>query len=106
MASDIMKERFDEIERLAVAAGLKPFDVQFFEVPTSFIYEVASYGLPTRYSHWSFGKVHQYQRTQGEMGFSKIYELILNNDPSYAFLDKNNTMTSNLMICAHCLAHS
>ncbi len=106
MAKDILKDRFNELERIAIAAGLRPYDVHFFEVPASVIYEVASYGLPTRYNHWSFGKVYQYQKTQGEMGFSKIYELILNNDPSFAFLDKSNTDTINLMIAAHCYAHS
>ena len=103
---DILKERFGEIERLAAAVGLKPYDICYFEVPASLITEVASYGLPTRYSHWSFGKVHQYQRMQGEMGYSHIYELILNNDPSYAFLDKDNSDTGNLLIAAHCLGHS
>jgi len=106
MASNLIKDRFKEIERLAHAAGLRHYDVQFFEVPTSVIYEVASYGLPTRYSHWSFGRVYQYQKTQGEMGHSKIYELILNNNPSYAFLDTTNTDTINLMIAAHCFGHS
>ena len=106
MASEKLKDRFKELENLALAAGLKPFDIHFFEVPTSVIREVASYGLPTRYSHWSFGRIYQYQKSQEEMGSSKIYELILNNNPSYAFLDINNTETANLMICAHCLAHS
>lgn len=106
MVDDRMKERFAELERLSKAAGLDPYDVHFFNVPTNVIYEVASYGLPTRYSHWSFGRVYQQQRTQGEMGMSKIYELVLNNDPSYAFLDKNNPDTINLLICAHVLAHS
>lgn len=106
MATDILRERFDEIEALAKAAGLKHYDVHFFEVPASVIYEVASYGLPTRYSHWSFGKIYQHQQSQHEMGHAKIYELILNNDPSYAFLDKTNTDTTNLMIAAHCYGHS
>jgi stage V sporulation protein R len=106
MANEQTKERFKELETLARAAGLKHYDIQFFEVPSSVIYEVASYGLPTRYSHWSFGRVYQYQKTQGEMGFSKIYELILNNDPAYAFLDTTNTETINLMIAAHCMGHS
>ncbi len=106
MISDRLKERFIEIEKLAKGAGLDPYDVHFFQVPASIIYEVASYGLPTRYSHWSFGRVYQHQKTQGEMGMSKIYELILNNDPSYAFLDKNNTDTINLLVAAHCYAHS
>lgn len=106
MASDTLKKRFEEIEALAAAAGLDPYPICYFEVPSYKIYEVASYGLPTRYSHWSYGKFYQYQRTQGEMGYSKIYELILNNNPSYAFLDENNTETENLMIAAHCLGHS
>lgn len=101
-----MQLRFAELEKLARAANLDPYDVLFLHVPTEIIYQVASYGLPTRFSHWSFGRVYKHQRTQGEMGYSKIYELILNNDPSYAFLDKNNTDTINLMIAAHCLAHS
>ena len=105
-AYEIMQERFSDLERLARGAGLDPYDVVFFNVPVGVIYEVASYGLPTRYSHWSFGRVYQYQKTQGEMGMSKIYELILNNDPSYAFLDKNNPATTNLLIAAHCFAHS
>ncbi len=106
MTANLLKDRFEELEKLALAAGLEPYDIHFFEVPTSVIYEVASYGLPTRYSHWSFGRVYQHQKTQGEMGFSKIYELILNNDPSYAFLDKNNPDTINLMIAAHCIGHA
>lgn len=106
MSSDRLKDRFHELEKLALAAGLRPYDVHFFEVPASLIYEIASYGLPTRYSHWSFGKVYQHQKNQGEMGFSKIYELIINNNPSYAFLDNSNSDTTNLLICAHCLGHS
>jgi len=62
MANELMKKRFKELESIAYAAGLRHYDIQFFEVPTSVIYEVASYGLPTRYSHWSFGKVYQYQK--------------------------------------------
>lgn len=106
MPSDLLKERFAELEKLAKAAGIEYYDIQFFEVPSIVIYEVASYGLPTRYSHWSFGRAFSHQKTQGEMGFSKIYELILNNNPSYAFLDTSNTETANLMICAHCIGHS
>ena len=101
-----LQERFDELEKLARAAGLDPYDVHFFHVPASIIYEIASYGLPTRYSHWTFGRMYQRQKTQGEMGMSKIYELVINNNPSYAFLDKNNTNTVNLLIAAHVFSHA
>lgn len=106
MSTDKLKERLVDIERLARGAGLKHYPVQFFEVPSTVIYEVASYGLPTRYSHWSFGRVYEHQKTYGEMGMSKIYELILNNNPSYAFLDVTNPDTINLLVAAHCLGHS
>lgn len=106
MASSFLRERFAELERLAKAAGLRPYDVHFFEVPTSVIFQVASYGLPTRYNHWSFGKHYEWQKAQSEMGSSKIYELVLNNSPSYAFLDDSNPDIVNLLVCAHVLAHS
>jgi len=65
--SDNMQTRFNEIERLARAAGLRPYDTHFFQVPSSVITEVASYGLPTRYSHWSFGRVFDDQKRAEEM---------------------------------------
>lgn len=102
MINEKTKERFLEIEKLAKASGLDFYDVHFFEVPTSVIVQTASYGLPTRYSHWTHGKAWIYQQSQAEMGFSKIYELILNNNPSIAYLDSGNTDTINLMIAAHC----
>jgi spore cortex formation protein SpoVR/YcgB (stage V sporulation) len=40
------------------------------------------------------------------MGLSKVYEVILNNNPSYAFLLDTNSEVQNLFIVAHCLGHS
>jgi len=104
--NNALEKRFEEIEDLARKMGLDFFPVIFEEVPREIIWDVASYGLPTRMSHWSFGRTYLHQKTHGEMGFSKIYELILNNDPSYAFLDDTNSDVVNLLICAHCLGHS
>lgn len=101
-----LEKRFDELEVLARAEGLDPFPVLFEEVPREIIWDVASYGLPTRMSHWSFGRSYIHQKVSGEMGYSKIYELILNNNPSYAFLDDSNSDVINLLICAHCYGHS
>jgi len=104
--SKSLDERFEEIEALADKMGLDPFPVIYEVVPREIIWDVSSYGLPTRMSHWSFGRSFVHQKTYGEMGFSKIYELILNNDPSYAFLDETNPDVVNLLVCAHCLGHS
>ncbi len=39
------------------------------------------------------------------MGLSKIYEIVLNNDPCYAFLLDTNTEIANLMVAAHVFGH-
>lgn len=101
-----LEKYFEEIHALCLRYGLDPFPVLFEEVPREAIWDTASYGLPTRMSHWSFGKSFQHQKTYGEMGLSKIYELIINSNPSIAFLDETNSDVTNMLICAHCWAHS
>jgi len=101
-----LEKRFDEIYALALKMGLDPFPISFEEVPREIIWDTASYGLPTRMSHWSFGKSFLHQKINGEMGFSKIYELIINSNPSLALLDETNDDITNLLIAAHCWGHS
>jgi stage V sporulation protein R len=81
------------------------FDVIFEVVPQDIMAEVAAYGLPTRARHWSYGKVYNQQRLYGQMGLSKIYEIVLNNDPAYAFLLDTNAEVANLLVVAHVYAH-
>lgn len=100
------EKRVEAIEALAKRMGLDYFPVVWEEVPREIIWEVASYGLPTRMSHWSFGRSFIHQKTNGEMGYGKIYELIINSNPSYAFLDETNSEVANLLIVAHCIGHS
>lgn len=102
----VLEERLSEIKDLAEEMGLDPYDIVYEVVPQDVMLDVISYGLPTRARHWSYGQSYQYQKMQGEMGFSKIYEVILNNDPSYAFLLDTNADIINTMIIAHCLGHS
>lgn len=101
-----LEKRFEEIEVLAKKHGLDFFPVVYEEVPREVIWDIASYGLPTRMSHWSFGRSYVHQKYYGEMGYSKIYELVLNNDPSFAFLDLTNSDVVNMLVCAHVCAHS
>ncbi len=41
-----------------------------------------------------------------DLGLSKIYELVINADPCYAFLLDSNSYVQNLMVAAHVLAHA
>ena len=94
-----------ELETLAREQGLDFFPTSFEVVPQDIMMEMAAYGLPTRARHWSYGKVYQSQRLYGSMGLSKIYEIVLNNNPSLAFLLDTNPEIANLLVAAHVFGH-
>lgn len=103
----ILKERREEIEKIAKEElELDYFPLQYEMVPWEVMLEVASYGLPTRARHWSHGQIYNYQKITQEMGFSKIYELILNGDPAPTFLLENNNDIDNTLVMAHVVGHS
>lgn len=85
--------------------GLDPFPTRFEIVPSTVMYEVGSYALPGRYSHWTFGKAYHKMKTMYDFGLSKIYEVVINADPSYAFLLENNSLLQNKLVIAHVLGH-
>jgi stage V sporulation protein R len=85
--------------------GLDPFPVRFEIVPATVMYEVGSYALPGRYSHWTFGKAYHRMKMMYDFGLSKIYEVVINSNPSYAFLLETNSPIQNKMVIAHVLGH-
>lgn len=89
----------------ATEMGLDPYPTHFEVVPQHVIYELGSYGLPARFSHWTFGRDYHRQKTSYEYGMSKIYEIVFNTDPCQAFLVEDNSMLSHKFVCAHVLGH-
>src|SRR6185369_15978079 len=85
--------------------GLDPFPTHFEVVPATVMYEVGSYALPGRYSHWTFGKAYHKMKTMYDFGLSKIYEVVINANPSYAFLLETNSLLQNKLVIAHVLGH-
>ncbi len=85
--------------------GLDPFPTRFEIVPATVMYEVGSYALPGRYSHWTFGKAYHKMKTMYDFGLSKIYEVVINSNPSYAFLLETNSLLQNKLVIAHVLGH-
>jgi stage V sporulation protein R len=69
------------------------------------MYEVGSYALPGRYSHWTFGKAYHRMKTMYDFGLSKIYEVVINTNPSYGFLLETNSPLQNKLVMAHVLGH-
>ena len=101
-----LEEAVEKIWEIAtVKFGLDPFPVRFEIVPATVMYEIGSYALPGRYSHWTFGKAYYRQKMMYDFGLSKIYEVVINSDPSYAFLLETNSITQNMMVIAHVLGH-
>jgi len=86
--------------------GLDPFPTHFELVPASIMYEFASYSLPGRFSHWTHGKSYYRQKMQYDLGLSKIYEMVVNTNPSYAFLMDMNNLLQNTFVAAHVFGHT
>jgi stage V sporulation protein R len=85
--------------------GLDPYPVRFEVVPATVMYEIGSYALPGRYSHWTFGKAYHRMKTMYDFGLSKIYEVVINTNPSYGFLLETNSPVQNKLVMAHVLGH-
>lgn len=97
--------RIQDMEKLASEIGLDFFPTIFEVVDRDIMLEACSYGLPVRSRHWSYGRTYQQQKIYGEMGLSKVYEIVFNNDPSYAFLMNTNKDAINIMVAAHVFGH-
>jgi stage V sporulation protein R len=90
----------------AHSMGLDPFPTEFHVVPAHVLYDIASRGIPGRYSHWCHGKDYWHGITKHEHGVSRIYELVINANPSQAFLLDVNADVINLMVMTHVLGHT
>lgn len=100
-----LERSIDEITEIAQGFGLDFYPMRYEICPADIIYTFGAYGMPTRFSHWSFGKNFNRMKTQYDFGLSKIYELVINSNPCYAFLLEGNSLIQNKLIVAHVLAH-
>jgi stage V sporulation protein R len=106
LSPELQKTR-DEIKSYALEYGLDPFETIFEILDFDQINEVASYsGFPTRYPHWSFGMEYEHLRKSYVYGLHKIYEMVINNDPSYAYLMENNALVDQKIVIAHVYGHT
>ena len=96
----------EEIERYARSYGLDFYETIFEVLEGEDLNEVAAYGgFPTRYPHWSFGMSYEELRKGYDYGLSKIYEMVINNDPCYAYLMRCNHTVDQKLVMAHVYGH-
>jgi stage V sporulation protein R len=95
-----------EIEEHARKFGLDFYETIFEVVDADDLNEIAAYGgFPTRYPHWSFGMAYEELKKSYEWGLSKIYEMVINNDPCYAYLMRCNHVVDQKLVMAHVYGH-
>ena len=95
-----------KIERWATEYGLDYFPVIFEMLDYDTINAIASYGgFPTRYPHWRFGMQYDYMNKGYTFGLQKIYEMVINNNPCYAYLQEANSLVDQKLVMAHVYGH-
>ncbi|MDA8211894.1 MAG: SpoVR family protein [Clostridia bacterium] len=102
---ELMARAIEDISKVARSFGLDYFDMRFEICPADILYTFGAYGMPTRFSHWSFGKAFHRMKTSYDYNLSRIYELVINSDPCYAFLLEGNSLIQNKLVIAHVYAH-
>ena len=101
-----LRNHQESIEKIARGYGLDPFPTVFEILTYDQMNELAAYGgFPTRYPHWRFGMEYEQLAKSYEYGLSKIYEMVINNTPSYAYLLEGNSLTDQKLVMAHVYAH-
>jgi len=62
-------------------------------------------GFPNRYPHWKFGMEYERLNKSYAYGLHKIYEMVINNDPCYAYLLECNHLVDQKIVMAHVFGH-
>lgn len=102
-----IEEWRETIRQYALDASLDFFEVIYELVDYDEMNMIAAYGgFPNRYPHWRWGMQFEGLQKQYSYGLSKIYELVTNNDPCYAYLMRCNPLVDQKLVMAHVYGHS
>ncbi len=101
-----LRSEQERIQKIAAEYGLDFFPIVFEILTYDQMNEIAAYGgFPNRYPHWRFGMEYERLAKSYEYGLSKIYEMVINNNPSYAYLLEGNSLTDQKLVMAHVCGH-
>ncbi len=103
--NELMKA-LENIWDIALENHLDPFPTNFEIAPANVVYQIGAYGIPGKFSHWTHGRAYRQMMAGYNHGQSKIYELVINSNPSQAYLLENNLPIDNKFIMAHVLGHT
>ncbi len=96
----------DEMEAIAASYGLDFYETIFEMLDYEELSMFAAYGgFPIRYPHWRFGAEFDELMKGYSYGLQKIYEMVINTDPCYAYLLSCNSITDQKLVIAHVYGH-
>lgn len=103
---DEIRRAQDELWEIACGYGLDCFETVFEMVDYEEMSMLAAYGgFPVRYPHWRFGAEYDEMMKSYSYGLSKIYEMVINTDPCYAYLLNANELADQKLVIAHVYGH-
>ncbi len=95
-----------EIEGYARGYGLDFYPTIFELIDADQLNAIAARGgFPTRYPHWRYGMEYEQLSKGYNYGLQKIYEMVINNDPCYAYLMRCNGLIDQKLVMAHVYGH-
>ncbi len=96
----------EKVKAEAEKFGLDCFPVIFEMLDYDQVNQVAAGGgFPARYPHWRFGMSYDQLSKGYEWGMQKIYEMVINTDPCYAYLLNSNPYIDQKLVMAHVYGH-
>ena len=101
-----LKALQERVKASVESYGLSCFEVIFEMLDYDQINQVAAGGgFPKRYPHWRFGMSYDQLSKGYEWGMQKIYEMVINTDPCYAYLLNSNPYIDQKLVMAHVYGH-
>ena len=99
-----IEERMMQIATEDLNLDLVP--IEFDIIPPQKMLEIMSYRIPTNISNWKFGRDYEHLRTIHENVDAGLpYEVVINSDPSRAYLMKSNPFAVQILVMAHVIGH-
>ncbi len=97
----------EEIHQYALDYGLDFYPVIFEVCDYDTINILAAQGgFPSRYPHWRFGMDYDQLSKGYAYGVQKIYEMVVNTNPCYAYLLNANHLVDQKTVMAHVYGHA
>lgn len=108
--TDLSPELLEHMQRIkakAIEYGLDFYETVFEVVDFDTMNQIAAFGgFPIRYPHWKWGMEYERLSKRDAYGMGRIYEMVINNDPCYAYLQESNSVTDQKLVMAHVYGHA